>query len=316
VDDLDLNLLRESSRGRIMWWGSLDPRISYREIARRLRIDPTTVWNRFRTWRREGFLLGYSVVPNPNLFQIGLAGGSVRIGSPAAKPGFFRDFGSVEGAAFAVDQVGDWVVVMFVVESERGLKRSVAQTRHLEGVSEMEPCIPFRCPPTTMIPAPRDWQVLETLRVHPASDLSECARSIPMSTKAFARRCNALIEDKAIWSIPRLDFSRYRGATVARLLIWLDPKAEAEHVLQRLRNEFPMFILLEDQSGIPNVGSHAVKLLSVFLQLSTASEIEDVDRSIRGVHGVAAIEIYFPRQNYVYDDWAVDRIQTRIRAIA
>ena len=173
MDDLDLSLLRETSRGRIMWWGSSDPRLSYREIAQRLRVDPTTVWNRFRTWRREGFLLGYSVVPNPTLFGIGLAAGSVRIDNPKAKEGFFRDLSSVEGAAFAVDQVGQWVVVMFVVESERGLKRSVAQTRRLAGVSEMEPCIPFRCPPTTKVPGSRDWQVLEALRMHPVSGVSE-----------------------------------------------------------------------------------------------------------------------------------------------
>ena len=296
-----------------MWWGSSDPRLSYREIAQRLRVDPTTVWNRFRTWRREGFLLGYSVVPNPTLFGIGLAGGSVRIDNPKAKEGFFRDLSSVEGAAFAVDQVGQWVVVMFVVESERGLRRSVAQTRRLDGVSEMEPCIPFRCPPTTMVPGSRDWQVLEALRTHPTAAVSECAGSIGMSSKAFARRCNALIADKAVWSIPRLDFGCYRGATVARFLIWLDSKVETQRVLNRLVKTFPSFILLEDQSDIPDTGSRPMKLLSIFLQLSSTAEIEDVERSIRDVPGVVAAEVYFPRQNYVYDDWFVERIHSRIR---
>lgn len=74
-----------------MWWGSLDPRISTREVARRLRLDPTTVWSRLRSWQRNGFLLGYSVVPNPTLFGAGLAGGSVRIADSRAKERFFRD---------------------------------------------------------------------------------------------------------------------------------------------------------------------------------------------------------------------------------
>jgi DNA-binding Lrp family transcriptional regulator len=67
VDPLDLNILRETSRGRVMWWGSLDPRLSIREVGHRLRVDPTTIWNRLRAWQRTGFLLGYSVVPNPSL---------------------------------------------------------------------------------------------------------------------------------------------------------------------------------------------------------------------------------------------------------
>jgi DNA-binding Lrp family transcriptional regulator len=313
MDPLDLKILRETSRGRVMWWGSLDPRVSIREVGRRLRIDPTTVWNRLHAWQRDGFLLGYSVVPNPTLFGAGLAGGSVRISDSRAKERFFRDFGLIEGAAFVVDQVGPWVVVMFVFQTERGLQRSAALTRRLQGVTEMEPCIPFHCPKTTVTPSRLDWRILETLHTHPMENLSLCARAVGITSKTFTRRYNSLIRDLAVWSIPRLDFTRYRGATVARFLVWLSSRTDSHRVLGRLEERFPSYILLEDQTGLPDTGSKAVRLLSLFLQLSSAGEVEDADRVIREVDGVVDVETYFPRGIYVYEDWFAERLESRIR---
>ena len=314
MDPLDLDILRETSRGRVMWWGSLDPRISIREVARRLKVDPTTVWNRLRAWQREGFLLGYSVVPNPTLFKAGLAGGSVKISDSRAKERFFKDFGLVEGSAFAVDQVGPWVVVMFVFQSPRGLERSAGLTRRLAGVAEMEPCIPFRCPETTAKPSRMDWRILEALRSNPTADLASCARGIGITPKTFARRYNALVRDRAVWSIPRLDFTRYKGATVARFLVWLNPRADAQAVIDRLEKTFPSYILLENQSGLPDVGPRTARLLALFLQTTSAGEVEDADRVIREVGGVEDVEMYFPRRTYVYDDWFVERLESRIQA--
>jgi DNA-binding Lrp family transcriptional regulator len=313
MDPLDLKILRETSRGRVMWWGSLDPRVSIREVARRLRVDPTTVWNHLQAWQRDGFLLGYSVVPNPALFGAGLAGGSVRISDSRAKDRFFRDFGLIEGAAFAVDQVGPWVVVMYAFATERSLQRSAGLTRKLPGVSEMEPCIPFHCPKTTVTPSRLDWRILETLHAHPMEDLSQCARTVGVTPKTFARRYNSLIRDRAVWSIPRLDFTRYRGATVARFLVWLSPESDSQRVLGRLEERFPSYILLEDQSGLPDTGSKVVRLLSLFLQLSSAGEVEDADRVIREVDGVVDVETYFPRQVHVYDDWFAERLESQVR---
>jgi DNA-binding Lrp family transcriptional regulator len=315
VDPLDLSILRETSRGRVMWWGSLDPRVSIREVGRRLRVDATTIWSRLRMWQRQGFLLGYSVVPNPTLFGAKLAGGSVRISDSRAKERFFRDFGLVEGAAFAVDQVGPWVVVMFVFETERGLQRSAGLTRRLPGVTEMQPCIPFNCPSTTLVPSRLDWRILESLCADPTGDLSECARKLGISAKTFARRYNSLIRDCAVWSIPRLDFTQYTGATVARFLVWLSPQADAQRVLTKLEKTFPSYILLEDQSGLPDIGSRIVRLLSLFLQMSSTGEVEDADRLIREVDGVVDVETYFPRRTYVYEDWFVERLEKQTRQV-
>jgi DNA-binding Lrp family transcriptional regulator len=297
-----------------MWWGSSDPRLSIREMARRLHIDPTTAWNRLKAWRREGFLLGYSVVPNPGLFGARLAGGAVRIDDPRSKPAFFRDFGFVEGAAFAVDQVGPWVVVMFVFQTERGLRRSEAMTRRLSGVSEIEPCIPFRSPTTTVDPSPLDWRILATVHDQPESEIVRWSRTVGVTPKTFSRRFESLSKDCAVWSIPRLDFTRFRGATVARFVVRLRPAAKSERLLEKMRATFPTFILLEDQSALPELEGPGIKLLALLLRLESPGEVEDAEREIRRSDEVEAVEVYFPRRIYVYDDWFREHLTERGKA--
>jgi DNA-binding Lrp family transcriptional regulator len=314
LDDLDLGILRETSRGRVMWWGSSDPRLSIREVARRLKVDPTTVWSRLRAWQRERFLLGYSVVPNPTLFGARLAGGNARLQDSRAKERFFEDLRLIDGAAFAVDLVGEWVVVMLVFQTERQLQRSTALIRRIEGVAEMDPCVPFHCPTTTVTPSRLDWRILKALHEHPELSLTGCARLLGITPKTFARRYGTLIRDTAVWSVPRLDFTRYRGGTLARFIVVLDSAADSQEVLVQIGKRFPAFILLEDQSGLPDLGPERVNLLSLFLQLSSAGEIEDAEHAIRGVKGVVNVESFFLRRIYVYDDWLAERLEDSLRS--
>jgi hypothetical protein len=102
---------------------------------------------------------------------------------------------------------------------------------------------------------------------------------------------------------------------VARFLVWLAPQTDAQFVLQKLGRTFPSYILLENQSGLPDVGSRSVSLLSLFLQMSSTGEVEDADRLIREVDGVVEVETYFPRRTYVYEDWSVERLEKQTRPV-
>jgi DNA-binding Lrp family transcriptional regulator len=292
-----------------MWWGTTDPRLSVREVARRLRVDPNTISNRLRKWQSTGFLLGYSVVPNPTLLGARLAGGSVRIPSARSKEGFFRDFGLIEGAAFAVDQVGPWVVVMFVYSTERGLRRSELLTRKLEGVTEMDPCIPFRCPATRATPKTLDWRILRTIHARPSADITQWSTELGVAPKTFTRRYKALTQDRAVWSIPRFDFTRYRGGTVCRVIIRMSANLEIEGILGRLENTFPSFIVIEDQTDLPDTKMPPGQLISLLLQLPTAGQLDDLERVLREVPGVIDVESFILRCTYVYEDWFEERLE-------
>lgn len=202
---------------------------------------------------------------------------------------------------------------MFVFQSDRGLQRCSGLTRRLPGVAEMDPCLLFRCPSTTVAPSRLDWRILEILHGHPTTSIAECARKTGITAKTFARRYNSLVRDCAVWSVPRLDFTRYQGASVVRFLVWLGPKTDSQRILGRLESSFSSYILLEDQSGRPDAGPKAVRLLSVFLQLTSPGEVEDSDRLIRENEGVEEVEAYFPRRIYVYEDWSSEQLENRTR---
>ena len=313
MDALDLRILRETSRGRVMWWGSSDPRLSIREVARRLRVDVATISNRLRKWQRVGFLVSYSAVPNPLLLNAKMAGGGVRVPDPRLKERVLADLGLIEGAAFAIDQVGPWIVVMFVYETEGSLDRCSRLARRIPGVAEMEPCVPFRCPATTLTPSALDWRILDALHRNPRASIAASARTVGISTKTFARRYDALIRDNAVWSVPVLDFTRYEGATLARFIVRAAPDMGVSDVLGRLETRFPSYILLEDQSKLPESLPVPMKLFSLFLHLSSAGEVEDAELEIRKVPGVEDVEVYFPRRLHVYDHWFAERLEARGR---
>lgn len=78
---------------------------------------------------------------------------------------------------------------------------------------------------------------------------------------------------------------------------------------RQMADRFPSFILLEDQSDLPDVGAQDVKLLSLFAQLESAAEAEDAERGMREMAGVEDVETFFPRRVFVYDDWFSERLK-------
>jgi DNA-binding Lrp family transcriptional regulator len=314
VDALDLAILQEMSRGRIMWWGTSDPRISVRGIARRLHVDPSTIWARFRAWERCGFLLGYSVVPNPRLLGARLAGGGMRVDDPRLKPAVLSDFGLVDGAAFAADQVGPWVVVMFAYESTSDLDRYTRLTRRLRGVEEVEPCIPFTSPEPSVSPSKNDWRILKSLHDHPRSTISACAKAAKLSPRTFAARYDALVRGNAVWSVPVLDFTRYEGASVARLLIMADRSADTRGILSSIEKKFPTSIVLEDHSSVIGSDGPPFQIIALFLQRESVGAVEETEAEVRSIPGVKAVQTYYPRRLFVYDGWFRSRLDMNVKA--
>lgn len=313
VDKLDLAILREMSRNRVLWWGSLDPRLSAGDIADRVGVDRTTVWARLRSWERQGFLLGYEVIPNPGIFGAGLAGGDIRVDDPRAKPQVLRDLSLIEGALGAFDHVGPWVAVMYVHESRAALDRCLRLVARLPGVDEVAPCIPFRPPPCSVVPTARDWLILKVLRAAPKERLGAAAHKIGVHPRTFSRRYASLIQGKAIWSVPLLDFTQYTGAVAARLLVTLSPKAKSRLVAQKLREAYPELMLLENPEEVDFDRSAAPQgegtFLSLLLHQESAGAIEDARKKALDLPEVLGVEMLFPRRLYIYRHWFDEHIE-------
>lgn len=216
MDALDLGILRELARDQIVWFGRLDPRLSAAEIARRLHVDRATVSARLHAWERSGFLTGHAIVSSPLLFGARIAGGSLRVDDPVRKPPLLDDLGLVPGVLSAVDHVGPWTALLYAFETREGLERSRRLLARLPGVDEATPCVPFRAPEPEVEPTRLDWRIVRELSTAPRAPMGDVARKVGVSRKTFVRRLERLVEGRALWYLPLLDFTRYGKATIAR----------------------------------------------------------------------------------------------------
>lgn len=285
------------------------------EVSHRVGVDRSTVWARLRAWEQSGFLCRFETAPNPRLFGAGLAGGSVRVDDPRAKPHVLEDLALVDGVLGALDHVGPWLAVMYAHEDREGLERSRSLVARLQGVDEALPCVPFRPPECTVMPSPLDWRVLEAVRHFPSRSLTDSAREIHVSPKTFRRRFTALIQGMAVWSLPVLDFTKYSGGVMARWVVTLRPEKAPDAVTGALR-KLPGFVLLTNVADVMEGRRSSVATIDTMVHLRSVAEIDDVQREILSMPDTDRAEAFFPRKSHVYSSWFDRRIARKLKESA
>ena len=312
MDRLDLGILREMSRDQIVWFGSLDPRLSAAEIARRLHTDRSTVSSRLHAWEREGFLVGHETVPSPLLLGSGIGGGNLRVDALSEKRRILEDLGLVPGVISAVDHVGPWVALLFAFDSREGLERSRKLLARVSGVGEMSPCVPFRAPEPEVAPTRLDWRVIRALAAAPKKPLREVARSVPVSAKTLARRLERLVRARAIWYLPLLDFSRYRKSTVTRFVVTLRPGGEPSRAAAAAAKVVPGLSHLTDSSTLLAPGETLPPMLDIIAHLESVGQADDIQVALEAIDSVMDVEVLFPRRFYLYRNWFGERTEATI----
>ncbi len=314
MDALDASILRAMSREQVLWWGSLDPRLCAEALAKDLHVDPGTVRARLRRWERDGFLLGFEVVPNVRLFGARMGGGTLRVDDPRAKEGVLRALDLVDGVLVVADNVGPWMAIHVAHESPAALARREAAVRRIPGVDELEPCIPHDAPACSAKATALDWRILQALRVAARDPLAAAASRAGVSVKTFRRRYEALVAGGAVWSIPVLDFTRWSGAVLARFLVGLVEDAKPGEVAREVRRLRPDLLQIATPSelglGLP------YRIVDASMSLASAGEVEEVTRSLLDIKGVAGVEVVHPRRFHVYGHWFDERIAERLGAEA
>ena len=299
-------------RGRHLWVGGIDPRQSAGELARRLRIDRTTVWARLKAWKECGFLTGFDVVPNPDLFGLRFGAGSVRVDNPVQKEGVLRDLGLVSGLVGSQDTLGPWIVVLAACSSAEGFARCSALLRRLSGVNETIPLVAFHCPASSAAPTPLDWRIIQELREPPTPLPGEIAKRLKISLKTVRRHYDALLRNQVLWYIPLLDYTRYADVSMARFNVYLTAAANSSRVLAAIQDRYPDWIDIADRSDFALEPAQKIKHVVAYLQLPAASASEDVQVEISRIPGVAEVEVLFPRRTFSYPHFFSERIDSKL----
>jgi DNA-binding Lrp family transcriptional regulator len=292
MDALDFEILREMGRNRVFLAGGAEPRLNAASIAERLGVDPTTVRDRLRAWEEDGFLLGYEVLPAPELFGARVEAASVRVSHEGGRSALVERLRGLPTAMAAIEHVGDWVGVGLLDEG-RGADWS--QVADLPSVAEVAPPFRVRSPAPTVQPSPLDWRILRAAHEQPRAGAGELAERVGIHRKTLARRYQALVEGRAVWFVPLLDFSAYSGAILARFFVTLSSDGRAADVVGALRGSVPELL---EHATHPDLG-----LVELLLHLSSVGDLERATQVARRVPGVAGVEHVLPLRLHVFPTW-------------
>jgi len=306
VDSLDHAILRELARDKVLLWGGLDPRVSAASLADAVGVDKSTVRARLRAWGKAGFLGRFHVIPNPRLWGMGCAAGGILVKDPADKTRVLEDLGLVDGMLTAQEHVGGWIGLGFVDDGPAALERRARLLSRLPGVVEVQPVLRWGAPSCSRAPTPLDWRIMRALREAPSAPLGDLARAVGVSPNTFHAHYEALVDGGAIWSLPDLDFTRYEGVVVARLIITLAPEAKRDATMRAVREAVRDPVLETTQPEVQ--APDGTRYLSLMVQSPTVGAAEEAEIAARALPHVREVETLFLRRYRVYTAWAQEQV--------
>ena len=314
MDDLDFRILGAIFGGGTWRFTDWDPRISTREIAIRVGIAPSTVWERLRTWEEAGFLLGYGVLPNPHLLGTRFVSHNVRLVDSAARDAFVAAAERLEGVVGFFHHVNAWVsVIAFDPSAEASRRRSDLLAR-LEGSEHVEP--PHVVPDVPLRgrdPDRVDWRILKALAGWSSRSLAPVAREVGVSERTVKRRYERMARDRLVWFSPFLDFARVKGV-VASLIVEFDPDLGYAAVANALKNRYPDALRL--LQGIESPAGDPYPIWQGLWCLDSVGQAEALSRDVLRLSGVKAVEISYPlRLEKARSTWLLDRIEDFIGSL-
>jgi DNA-binding Lrp family transcriptional regulator len=226
LDTLDFRILRELVSGDPSGF-LLDPRISLRQLAKRLGVDKDTVRNRMKKLRDTGFVLGWASFANPSLFGVKEARLQFNVPPRSAKDDLVRKFRLIPGVTTVATMYGDSFNVGLFYESEESLKKSIEL---ISRISNAEDMLRFdnEFPKCEMKLSKTDWRIVGSLQRNPRKPYNLISREIGLSTRTVKRRLEKLVEGRAIITVAAVDSGAIDGTMVSLLVFYTAPKHRGE----------------------------------------------------------------------------------------
>jgi DNA-binding Lrp family transcriptional regulator len=301
---LDFAILSE--RYRVGHGGlGFDPRKSPEVIARRLGVGPATVRRRFTEWRVSGFMLGYDVLPHPDLLGGRLVARLLEFPDAVAQERAVRPLSLMDGVIQVIPSRTTLMVVYFLDSRTQGDRR-LLQLREIEGTGPIGPEMSFDFPPCTRRMTRSDWRLVRALRRTPEAKLAALADEVGQSPRTTSRRLNALLDAGAIIFDPILDYSHF-SETLAVVVAYLDSPERAEAVRGAIR---ALFAQSTDSSGPTPVGREGpIASVQTLVCARTAAELDELTGRVAHIPGVSQVLLWYERSNLPVRAWLDERIE-------
>jgi DNA-binding Lrp family transcriptional regulator len=264
-----------------------NPRESFRAIARNLGIDELTVRERLQKLRRGGFLKGWRLIFNPNLF--GFVNRQLLVDVERSnRDELVKDLSSMESVFVIVEHIGPSMNVGLVAEDDKSMQEQVRQIHSLIGRMPVGFSIPF--PPANIDLSDSDIEIIRVLSTDPRKKYSVVAKDLKLSTKTVKRRLTRLIEEKAIFAFPSMDPGSLEGAIMGDLLVEYDEHENSGKLYQELVSK------LQDNLIMVSAGDSNYAFFSFFItRISAIKEVLERVKSIKEIGRASGRERVFDK---------------------
>lgn len=301
MDSVDVRLIRAMYLDGTFQLRGVDPRLTARSLGQKVGANRITVARRLALWRSEGFYRGVTVFPNPDAL-----GTSFQMQGLILEPS--RNRHRLESAlddvldCALVTQTEDFYAVILLKESASQERRRQKALEELGICRIISPPLDVPFLPSEVSLGPRDWQILRALRKLREPDWKVVAHEVGVTVRGLQRRITRLIDGRALFFFPSLDFRRSPG-TVAMVGILTRVGADTTRVRAEVERRHPDLLPVEKvfpfekflpPGDLPPVGGG----IPFWLPVPAASSADELRREFCAMPDVLEVIISFPTQNY------------------
>ncbi len=285
-------------------WGSPDiwnTKKSYVEIAAKLGVDEETVRNRVKHLRDSGFLLGYRLVPNPDLLGRTFASLRIEFKDRESKQAAIPLLSKVEGVMNIGSTYDKSVLVtLFAGEDQEFSKLLIALG--VEGEISSVPGLGLRI--TNFRMTGLDWEIVSLLLRDAERKLDEIAKQLKVSTRTVKRRLNMMMKENAIFTMPMVDLRKTEGISYQlRVVSEQGRKSEVEKSVVAKIGDV-VFRASDSQNG------------SVFgFTGANVAQGNDILEWVKQQPGVRSVNMTIAERVVQVFDWIESEVKRQVRTI-
>ena len=318
MDDIDLDILRWMFPGGVWLLSGTDPRITPAEIASHVGLDRSSVWDRIRKWRREGFWNGYEVKVNVAVFGVGVFVAQIEVEDAAEGWTLMEQLEQVDGVLAADLIFGDsattrdveLVVAFFVADDPELIERRLRFIRQLPQARNVIGPIRWKIPPCPRKLTPLDWRILSCIVANPNAPVARVARLVGVTLKTFDHHFSRLMDDKVMAYYPKIDWAKLG---CLGLIIYCRGQRDVDRVHRALESRFPHSIMVS-LDGMDGVGLDydPSRCFEVIVPAHSPNNIQTLVHELSQVPGVRQVRPELEGPVRVFNGWIKQRIAEQL----
>jgi len=278
MDRLDTAIVRELIMDPSTLMFRQDIRRPYESIAKKLNVSEDTVRNRIKDLEEGGPIKGWRVGINPSLLGYKFYYVIFDVKPPAVKDKVYEQLRStLPGLMWLADYFGDHAGIVVASKDEESLKKicdHISSITHSENVTWAYDPYP-KC---NLRFLENDWKIVAKMQRNPRRPYSEIASELGISTRTVRRRLERMLEERALFSFPDVDFRKLSGSIVIDLVVFYtspDVKQKVDNEVISKFHDNLIFGTLYDRN-------HAWYLL-VLPNLTMVEEVRSETSKISGI---------------------------------